>query len=469
MRPPRDSKRPNRVEKLEKDNEALRDQLKKVLAENERLRKELEEALRSLKRQAAPFSKGEPKPDPKLPGRKRGAEYGHRAFRPVPSRVDDVIPVPLPENCLRCGGPVVRDDTKPQFQEDIVRLTIVRRFDVAIGHCACCGRHVQGRHPLQTSDALGAAQVQLGPEALALVAHLNKEMGVSHERAARVLDLGYGLQTSRSGLCRALKRLGEKAAPTYEQLRMAVRSSPFAWMDETGWRVAAHLEWLWVVLSPQVTVYDILAGRGFPEAASILGEDYGGALHHDGWRPYYRFRNAFHQSCLSHLIDRCHDIIRIASPTAARFSRAILQLFQKALVLRDRFRDGEISLHGLYVATGRIDASMDRLLDTSFRSELNRRFAKHLRHERLYLFSFLYCPDLDATNNAAERAIRPAVIARKTWGGNRTASGAKTQKILASILRTCWQQGKDSFSRLAELMRSPHEKILDLAPASLSP
>src|SRR5437867_2735200 len=74
----------------------------------------------------------------------------------------------------------------------------------------------------KTSDALGAAQVQFGPEALSMVAHLNKEMGISHERAARVLGFGYGLQTSRSGLCRGLKRLGQKAAPTYEQLRIAV-------------------------------------------------------------------------------------------------------------------------------------------------------------------------------------------------------------------------------------------------------
>jgi len=469
MRPSNDANRPDRLEKLEKDNEALRERLEKVLAENERLRRELEEALRALKRQAAPFSRGAPKRNPKPPGRKPGAAYGLRASRPVPSRVDQVIPVPLPDNCLRCGGPVVCDDTKSQFQEDIVRLTVVRRFDVEIGHCACCGQRAQGRHPLQTSDALGAAQVQLGPEALALVAHLNKEMGVSHARAARVLDLGYGLKTSRSGLCRALERLGHKAAPTYEQLRIAVRSSPLGWMDETGWRVAAHLEWLWVVVSPEITVYDIVPGRGFAQAASILGKDYRGALHHDGARLYYGFLKAFHQSCLSHLIDRGHDMIQIASPAARRFPQAILQLFQKALGLRDRFRDGAISLHGLYVATGRIDAAMDRVLDRSFRTDLNRRFAKHLRHERPYLFSFLYCPDLDATNNAAERAIRPAVVARKTWGGNRTASGATTQKILASVLRTCWQQGKDSFSRLAELLRSPHEKILDLVPASLSP
>ena len=112
---------------------------------------------------------------------------------------------------------------------------------------------------------------------------------------------------------------------------------------------------------------------------------------------------------------------------------------------------------------------MDRLLDKRLRSPINRRLAKHLCHEQPYLFTFLHCPGLDATNNAAERAARPIVIARKTWGGNRTPLGAITQKILASILRSCWQQGKDTFSRLTQLMRSPLQMILDIIPASLSP
>jgi transposase len=61
--------------------------------------------------------------------------------------------VPLPSNSSCCAAPIVYEDTKPQFQEDIVGLTIVRKFDIQVDRCACCGRHVQGRHPLQTSDA----------------------------------------------------------------------------------------------------------------------------------------------------------------------------------------------------------------------------------------------------------------------------------------------------------------------------
>ncbi len=470
MSAPEDGRQPEHIEELQQEVRSLREQLAKALAEIDRLRKELEEALRARKRQAAPFSKGDPTPNPQRPGRKPGARYGPRASRPVPAHVDQEIRVPLPPRCRGCGGRVVHTDTKPQFQEDILRRTLVRRFDVEVGQCAGCGRHVQGRHPLQTSDALGAAQVQVGPEALALAAHLNKELGISHERIARVLALGYGLQVSRSALCRALTRLGTKAAPTYDRLRAALRQSPVAWVDETGWRVAGGLEWLWAGVSPAVTVYDILPGRGFAEAAALLGTDYDGVLHHDGWRPYYRFTEASHQSCLSHVMRRCRDLVKIASPAAARFPLAVMQVCQKALALRDRYRDGAISWHGLAVATGRIEASLDRWLARPFRSPLNRRLAKHLGHERPHLFTFLRCPGgIDATNNAAERALRPAVVARKTWGGNRTPKGAEAQKILASVLRTCRQQGKESFSRLTGLMRSPQRVILDIVPASHSP
>ena len=206
------------VEELIKENQSQREQLKKAQAEIERLRKALEEALRSLKRQAAPFSKGKPKSNPKRPGRKGGTDYGQRAFRAVPDRVDEEIAVALPKRCPDCGGRVIHDSTYPQFQEDIVRQTIVRRFDVEIGHCVGCRGHVQGRHPLQTSDALGAAHVQVGPQALTLAAHLTKQMGISHERTAQVLEWGYGLAVSRSALCRAITRLGTKAQPTYQEL-----------------------------------------------------------------------------------------------------------------------------------------------------------------------------------------------------------------------------------------------------------
>jgi transposase len=466
---PNEPGEPRTVEDLTKENQSLRKQLEKALSEIERLRKELEEALRALKRQAAPFSRRKPKKNPKKPGRKGGADYGERASRSVPEQVDQEIPVPLPPKSECCAAEVIYRETRSQYQEDIVRKTVTRRFDVEIGACGCCGRRVQGRHELQTSDALGAAQVQIGPEALALTTHLNKEMGISHARAARVLDLGYGLKVSRSALCQGMLRLGRKAKPTYEELRLAVRRSDVNWMDETGWRVSAQLWWLWACLSAEVTVYDILPGRGFEQAAAILGADWEGWLHCDGWAVYNQFVNACHQSCLNHFRTRCLNLIETVSPGAAQFPQDVLELLQKALTLRDRYAAEEISAHGLAVATGKIEATMDTLLSKTYRTEANRRLAKHLRHEQSWLFTFLRCPGLDATNNAAEREMRPAVIMRKTWGGNRTEDGAEAQKMLMSVLRTCYRQGKDAFERIVQLLHSPVPIVLDIVPIGGSP
>lgn len=465
-----------RLEELERENRWLREQLdrarkenERLREENERLRRQLEEALRAIKRQAAPFSRGHLKPDPKPPGRKGGEDYGRRHCRPLPRRVDERLAVPLPPCCPACGGPVLFERTEPQYQEDIVRRTVVRRFEVAVGRCRGCGRRVQGRHPLQTSDALGAAQVQVGPEALALAAQLNKQMGLSLGHTTEVLKVGFGLQVSRAGLYRALARLAGKSEPTYQALLCAARLSLVNGVDETGWRVGGRLQWMWVAVSAQVTVYRVLPGRGFAEAALLLGADYSGWLVHDGLRCYYGFELAFHPSCLAHLLRRSRVMTQAVSPAAAGFPLTVRALLEKALELRDRYAQGLVSLHGLWTAAGRLEAQLDRLLSRPRRAEANRRLADHLRHEQPHLLTFLRCPGLEATNNAAERALRGVVIARKVWGGNRTWNGARTQQVLSSVLRTCRQQGKDAFARLSGLLRSPRAKVLDLVPEARSP
>jgi transposase len=313
---------------------------------------------------------------------------------------------------------------------------------------------------------VGVGSVQLGPEALTLAAILNKQMGLSLGHTRQVLSNGYALEVSRGGLYRALARMAGRAEPTYDGLVETARQAAVNGMDETGWKVGGRLQWLHVAVSAQVTVYAILPGRGYEQSVAILGAKYDGFLVHDGWAPYYRFQCAFHQSCLAHLLKRCREMAQIASPGALAFPRAVEQLLQTGLELRDRHECGAISAHGLSIATGKLEAKLDRMLETRRRNPVNHRLARHLEHERLWLFTFLHCPGLDATNNAAERAIRGMVIARKVWGGSRTWEGARTQQILVSVLRTCWQQGKDAFTRGVRLLRAPRTVLLDIVPGA---
>ena len=105
------------------------------------------------------------------------------------------------------------------------------------------------------------------------------------------------------GLVQLLHRTADAAAPAYAALREQVRHSPVVTPDETGWRVNAVRHWLWAFTTPETTVYAICGGRGFDDAATVLGPDFAGVLVRDGWVAYRGFKHAPHQTCLGQYAD----------------------------------------------------------------------------------------------------------------------------------------------------------------------
>jgi transposase len=246
--PPPDS--PSSLDELRRENERLREDLRRSEAERQRLRREndklkeqLDAARRAVYRQAAPFARGTRVAHPRRPGRKAGAAYGPHAHRPTPSRVDETYEARLPRACPHCQGAVRAVRVAMQYQEELpVQRPIVRAFRVHIGQCRRCRRRVQGRHPLQTSDALGAAAVQLGPQTVALAVLLNKRFGLPYGKIAALLRDRFGLTVTRGGVVHAVHRTARHAQPTYAALCAMVRGSPVVTADETSWRVDADLQ-----------------------------------------------------------------------------------------------------------------------------------------------------------------------------------------------------------------------------------
>ena len=109
------------------------------------------------------------------------------------------------------------------------------------------------------------------------------------------------------GLAHVLHRAARAAAPAYTELCEQVRNAPVVTPDETGWRVGGVRHWLWTFVTPDTTVYAICPGRGFNDAATVLGTDYAGVLVRDGWAPY-RCYHGLHQTCLNHLLQRCKQL-----------------------------------------------------------------------------------------------------------------------------------------------------------------
>ncbi len=435
--------------------QSLQRRVHDLQAENERLRRQLDAALRAGNRQAGPFATGEPEPDPKKPGRKPGKDYGTKAHRPPPSpeQINEIHEAALPDACPNCGGPLDETHIAQQFQVEIPRKPIHRQFNVHIGQCRRCRRRVQGRHPLQRSDALGAAAAQLGPDAQAAVVELNKQGGLSHGKVTRCLESLFGIPLSRGGSVHTVLRAASRCEPVYEAIRQTVGQSEWVVPDETGWRVGGCPAWLHALVAPEATAYVIDPTRSGAVAEAILGLDYDGTMIHDGWSPYDQFANAWHQQCLSHLLRRDDDMAASATRGAVCFPRRVAELLRAGLDLRDRHTAGEISRHGLAVARGHLQNQLSDLICPTKTNAANERLAQHLWNHRDELFTFLRQPGLDATNWRAELAIRFGVILRKVWGGSRTWAGARAQSVLMSVWRTCWQQGCSALDFLSQLLR----------------
>lgn len=441
-----------------------------LAAENRRLKAQIQELLllveklsRETKRQAAPFRKqDQPAAEPKKPGRKSGRRHGSHAQRAVPPRIDETYDVPLPPQCPHCGDRHVHEThVAPQYQTEIPRTIIYRQFDVHVGVCDRCGHAVQGRHALQTSMARGAAASQLGANVHAAMAIMNKQLGLSHGKCVKLLGtLFEGLTISRGTSARSIARTAGRCQPAYEQLRQDIRGSPQIVPDETGWRVGGRTAWLHAFVGQRETCYVIDPTRSGEPAERLLGWDWSGALVHDGWSVYDRFTQAAHQQCLAHLQRRCQLLLETAVRGAARLPRAVLGLIDRAYALRRAWRGHRLSGDAMAERGLGLACELEQLAAGRFRHEPNRRLAGHLLNHAIHWFWFLIDPTIDATNYRGEQAIRPAVVNRKVWGGNRTWVGARWQGILTSVIRTCEQRAARSFDFLIGALCFPNLTLL---------
>jgi transposase len=448
-----------RVADLERTIDHLQATVERLTAANERLTAALDEARRAGKRQAAPFRKpGGPKPEPKKPGRKPGDAHGPHAHRaaPRPKAIDETHEAPLPCACPNCGGRQFDDEHMAvQYQTEIPRRPVVRQFNIHVARCRQCGRAVQGRHELQTSDATGAAASQLGADAHAALALLNKQCGLSHGKCRDVMQQLFGIHIARATSARSILRTSARCGAAYDQLRIDVRNSPRVVPDETGWCVGGKTAWLHAFASARATCYEVDPTRSHEPAERLLGRDWHGAMTHDGWSIYDRFHSAMHQQCTAHLLRRCNALLETATGIAARFPQRVKNILQHGLRLRDRFAAREMTPHGLYVMAGRLRSQMESLVTPVKRHAANERFAKFLETHLDELFTYLRRPEIDATNWRGEQAIRPAVVNRKVWGGNRTWCGAAAQSTLMSVLRTLAQRSHAALDWLATALRRP--------------
>jgi len=339
------------------------------------------------------------------------------------------------------------------------------RYRRHIAKCRACHKTSQGRGDLELPGS------HIGPRARLFTCYSRVHLGISLGKTRDLLHSFFGLTVSRAGLLGHLKWGGTLFEPVVEELLELLRRSPVVGGDETGWRINGQKAWLWAFAGDQVTVYLIAPGRGYEHAAEVLGEDFSGVLERDGWAPYRRFTAARHQTCHAHLLRRTGELIADSVAGQARVPHAARRILKDALALRDQRDQDLIDAEQFGLRVTELGERTDKLLQMRPTHAPNRRLLAHLRTERESMFTFLTEPGVQATNWRAEQALRPAIINRKSWGGNRTPKGARTQQITMSVIRTARQQDVDSVELMVEAQRqrAPTVSRLVRLPARASP
>jgi transposase len=449
------------IQSLRRDNQRLQRRLAKVERQNREFRQRLDEALREQHRQTHPFRRKKTNSgQPKKPGR----TAGHKpALRPVPTpeQVDRVVYVPL-RQCPTCRVPLYDQSVVVQYQTDLPPIVpIVTRFNIATGYCPCCRQYWQGRHPEQTSDAIGAAGNTLGPVVLTMTAELKHRLGVSYRTICDLLATYTDLHVAPATLVRAEQRLANLARPTYELLLEALRQSLVVHADETGWRIGRLNAWLWVFSSKDVTIYAIRSSRGHDVPEDILGPNFDGYLVVDGLKCYDVLEVAKGR-CNGHLLRRCRDLHEVVPGREQPYLENLRTLLQEAIDLARRRE--QLTPTGYARRVQEIENRLDDWLDGLPRSaspELDR-LDNHIRTHRGEWLVFLHDPEVPPTNNHAEQMLRPAVITRKVGGCNKTLWGALVHGVLASLMVTCHRQGKRFLDLARRLWQSSDPQAIDL-------
>lgn len=407
--------------------------------------------------QVAPFRRhGEATPKPRQrPGRKLGHPGAWRRS-PVPAATDEHIDVTL-VRCPECGE-ALPEAGQRAIEQTILEIPVIQprviRLRTYRSECGHCQQSVASRHPLQVSQATGAAGTHLGPRALGLAAALNKDLKLPMRKTCRILREMFGLELSPGGLAQALERVATSLQGAYDESLDTLRQSQVIHTDETGWWVGGPGYTLWVFTNPTTTYYRVVEHRDRATAKAILSDAFEGVLVSDCLSVYDGL-DGVQQKCYAHHLKALSQALKNEAGQGSNYLLELRTLLHTALVLKRLALDLDVAHQ---------QRSRD-FLETRFAQLLTQprppdtpqgrqeeKIRQRLAKQQDHLLTFLDYPEVDATNNLAERQLRPAVISRKLSCGNKTQQGATTWSVLASLAATAQQRGDSFIEQVAHAM-----------------
>jgi len=414
-----------------------------------------------------------PKRPPAPPtGRRRGAQPGHPAHQRVlvPAAQVDVIVAYWPRQCRHCEAPLAPEQAPvvgEPVRRQVTELPTVRAqvTEHRLYHLRCpeCGTTTGAVLPPDVP------QGAFGPRLQATVAVLSGRYRLSRREVTDLCTdvLGAPLAVgSVDGLCQAT---AEALAAPVAELETAVQQAAAAHADETGWRQAGQRCWLWVVVTALATVFTIAPSRGRGVIQGLLGAAFAGYLITDRWSAYTWLAPTRRQVCWAHL-KRDFQALVDAGGKARPIGEAGLALLERLFDAWYAGRDEPAPRPRLAAATAPLRDEFHALLEQGQRSGHYKAIGlcESLLKLEPALWTFLTVAGVEPTNNAAEQALRPAVLWRKGSFGTQSVGGNLFVTRLLSVAATCKQQQRSLLDYLTAVCAAAQrdQPIPSLLPAT---
>jgi transposase len=439
---------------------------------------ELEEQLnRNSRNSSQPPSsdrpdQGEPKSEEQKTRRKRGGQPGHKGHQRqlmAVEEVDEMIEC-KPTHCKGCGAELEGGDPEPYRYQQVELPPVkphVTEYQVSSLTCPCCGEVNKG----ELSPEVAASM--FGPNLTALIVILMGVFRLSKRKVMLLLKECFGVDISPGSVVNLQNAASEALAEPVEEAHAYVEAQPARNIDETGWKQGDQDKkaWLWVVVTPLVTVFEIALSRAGQVAKDLLGENSDGAVGSDRYSAYTWLNNRKWQVCWSHLLRDFQKILERGGNSYIIGENLRLQ-GEYVLMMWARVRDGTLSHEDFLAELPAIQKAVRHWLTEGIGCD-HAKTAKTCRNILQLdpaLWTFAYHEHIEPTNNSAERALRHAVIWRRISSGTQSASGSRFVERILTAVETCRQQGTNplDFVRRAIIAHRSGQSAPSLLPASLS-
>jgi len=288
----------------------------------------------------------------------------------------------------------------------------------------------------------------VGPTLVSLIVCLSLRMRMSRPRIQEFLNDWLGIALSVGVINQSITEGGRASEPIQEQLIAEIQQSELLHADETGWKENGRLLWLWVLISPSVTLF-LIGRRSWDVIADVL-EGFAGWLMSDGYQSYRRYAKRLR--CLAHLIRKARGLSESLNQEAQVFGEKTLDYMVAFIegIYRAREGPGATPKEEFAEQLAELRAWCEKHRESQH--EKTRQLAREFLNDWEAIWTVLEYPDLPITNNIAERALRHWVIARKISYGTRTKQGSRAFALLASVIETCRQRKVSPWTYLAEVI-----------------